>query len=764
MGKRLASARRVGRASIAAVLTSAIAALPLFAVAQIQLSDERIILRNELDVNSASEDYGPRYYGDGLVYVSAQTGKLKNRIKAKGKPGLSKLWYVDAPDGRPAGTGASFLQSGRTRVNLGPVSFTLDLSEVYTTRNASSKRSRGRVERRLQVYHQSQGADGRWSTPTEVSFADPTANDAHPALSPDGAFLVFVSDRDGGFGGMDLWAVDRTDVGWGEPYNLGLGVNSGEDEGFPFVHEDGTLYYAAKRAANGGGGVNYDIVFTRRGADGWTAPIALGEPFNGPADDFGLVVDPSNTKGFFASARPGGIGGDDIYSFEIVRSAAVQPKAKLIIQVTDARSGEGLSGAVVTYLNTDLTSLADALDAGIVSASGDPLQLVGAETYMTDVQGEGRIAAIPGHYLLNISREGYDAVDLPLIVPQVGTSLPVRLSPKQACNTVRVSVLNQATLLPIEGAQLVVTAAATTQRSNDARGELPRTSADGTLRYCVPCGETFALNASLGALSGTPVAYSTLGEDCGQSRTQTTLTIYIAPPETNRPVRGEEVVIEGNPLSPGTKLQLPSVFYGLGDWRLSEAAKTDLDELAVLMSRFPDMRVELGSHTDATGGAALNRRLSQRRADEAKRYLVERRNLGADRIRAVGFGESRLQNGCRDGVDCTPAQHRENRRTEVVILDDRGRGVELRVGYVAPAEAKAPTYLVLAGSFAEREAAETAAGELKEFGYQRVSAKRVAGVSGWTVVAGEYAAETEATERARALREALGVPATVKPQ
>jgi len=85
------------------------------------------------------------------------------------------------------------------------------------------------------------------------------------------------------------------------------------------------------------------------------------------------------------------------------------------------------------------------------------------------------------------------------------------------------------------------------------------------------------------------------------------------------------------------------------------------------MNDFPDMKIELSSHTDSRGSNLYNQKLSQSRADAAVAYILSK-GISKSRIIAVGYGESRLVNGCSDGVNCSEQQHQENRRTEFQIV------------------------------------------------------------------------------------------------
>ena len=112
---------------------------------------------------------------------------------------------------------------------------------------------------------------------------------------------------------------------------------------------------------------------------------------------------------------------------------------------------------------------------------------------------------------------------------------------------------------------------------------------------------------------------------------------------------------------------LNSIYYDFNDDKILPDAEKDLQFLVDLMNKYPDMKIELSSHTDSRGKDDYNIALSQRRADSAKRWIVAK-GINTDRIVAKGYGETQLRNGCANGVECDEEQHRLNRRTEFKII------------------------------------------------------------------------------------------------
>ena len=114
-------------------------------------------------------------------------------------------------------------------------------------------------------------------------------------------------------------------------------------------------------------------------------------------------------------------------------------------------------------------------------------------------------------------------------------------------------------------------------------------------------------------------------------------------------------------------IRLDNILYDFNDDKIRPDAEPDLQYLVDLMTKNPEMKIELSSHTDARGNDAYNEDLSQRRAESAKRWLVSK-GIREDRIVAKGYGEKVLLNKCANGVECTEEEHQENRRTEFKII------------------------------------------------------------------------------------------------
>ncbi|MCC6724585.1 MAG: PD40 domain-containing protein [Saprospiraceae bacterium] len=174
-----------------------------------------------------------------------------------------------------------------------------------------------------------------WEATTDglgFSHAKPiggTANsdtwESQASVSCDGNTLYFASSRPGGLGGTDIWkAVRNKDGVWGEPKNLGPNINSTGDEEAPFITNDGKVLYFSSTGHLGLG--EQDIFVARQDAHGqWGFAKNLGKPVNSAYRELGIFLTPDGKTGYFASNRPEGHGGMDIYQFDLPQQLSSDP-------------------------------------------------------------------------------------------------------------------------------------------------------------------------------------------------------------------------------------------------------------------------------------------------------------------------------------------------------------------------------------------------------------------------------------------------------
>ena len=191
----------------------------------------------------------------------------------------------------------------------GTCSLSPDFSTMYYTYCASDPQ-----QPRPATIYKSSRSDASWSSGSAFgSSKDSLYNFAHPAASPDGKWLYFVSDMYGGYGGMDLWRVpiDGRLIG---AENLGPDINTPGNEMFPTFRKNGELYFSSDGHPGMGG---LDIFCAVSTSDTTWTVTNLGTPVNSASDDFGMTFEGDLTRGFFSSNRGDGRGRDHIWTFEL---------------------------------------------------------------------------------------------------------------------------------------------------------------------------------------------------------------------------------------------------------------------------------------------------------------------------------------------------------------------------------------------------------------------------------------------------------------
>ena len=295
-------------------------------------------------INSNYRDYAPFIYKNGIAFVSERDkGIVDEKINAETNAPFSKLYYI-AIDGvgdtaRVAGkryTRPIKLNELNSSLHDGPMSVTADGKRAILTRTNLYGRNDAGI-RKNKIYWVVSLGGGHWSEPKTFAFNSDEYSTMHPAISPDGKVIYFASDMPGGFGGYDLYKTNYEDGRWSPPINLGPEINTEGNEGYPFVHASGDLYFSSNGRIGMGG---QDVYVVKLGAEGTGEIINMGYPINSPSDDISFVMNANKTRGFFASNRNGDVSSDDIFSF--TRTAV-----NVELLVVDKETGKAIGGARV---------------------------------------------------------------------------------------------------------------------------------------------------------------------------------------------------------------------------------------------------------------------------------------------------------------------------------------------------------------------------------------------------------------------------------
>ncbi|MEM9822751.1 MAG: hypothetical protein AAF985_16850 [Bacteroidota bacterium] len=267
-------------------------------------------------INSEDLDYSASLVGDGVIFTSTRSHhQQKEEKKRKNwKKKLSTLFYAQLGEDGKLRRPSPLQGEVNDRHHEGSASFTKSGDKMYFNRNAAKKNKKGVVH--LKIYSATK-MEGMWTDVKELSLNGDNFSSCHPSISADGKRLYFASNRKGGFGGMDIYVSYFKRGQWGEPINLGPLINSSGNEVFPYIAEDGILYFSSDSQGGMGG---LDIFRSKKLNDSdrsWKHKQNMGHPFNSKEDDFGFFVNKECSAGLFTSSRSGGKGRDDIYFWQL---------------------------------------------------------------------------------------------------------------------------------------------------------------------------------------------------------------------------------------------------------------------------------------------------------------------------------------------------------------------------------------------------------------------------------------------------------------
>ena len=613
-------------------------------------------------INSSTFDFSPAFYANGLVFVSS---RLKGGMVDPNTGGtFFDLFYAPFDkEGIPQKAKLFSLEINST-LNEGPVCFDRAENTLFFTRNnleqgVSKTDKAGKVV--LKIYQAVRGTYD-WEKVTELPFNRDSFSCMHPSLSPDDHRLFFASNMPGGYGGMDIYFVDREGDSWSEPINLGPEVNTTQDEAFPFIHESGVLFFSSNGHRSSG---NFDVYSIDIRPTRWGQLRKLEPPINSPSDDVGIIISKDGKKGYFSSNRKDGKGKDDIYFFETPDglNGLLEPRIyTLRLNVTDARINYPVLNASVYVFerSPDGRILNDSAyhvevssqnqDFGLRMIRKSPKEL-GTPKALTGRMGEAVVQLHPYRdYLILVSKDGYKLSETTFSPGSYDPSVPLPIAlERNNCNTLRGVVRSAASGSPIPNAKVRVLNSCTQQEQHIL------SNANGVYEYCVELGCNYVL---VGTKEGYDPFQAQLA--LGNVKESRVFELDLTLPQASK-------LASRTPLTEGAVIVLNNIYYDFNKSEIRSGQSRDLEALARLMTVYPTMEIELGAHTDSRGASDYNLTLSQERAESAKAFLLGR-GIAAERIKAVGYGETRLRNGCTDSVYCSESEHQFNRRTEVKVL------------------------------------------------------------------------------------------------
>lgn len=293
---------------------------------------------------------------------------------------------------------------------------------------------------------------GRWSPIRELPAPiNERSDETHASITNDGNTLFFVSDRDGGLGGTDIWVSEKVNNQWQTPKNLGPTINTTLDEGAPFIVNDTILVFSSQGHDNMGG---FDIFFSKKTEEGWSTPLNMRPPISSIADDIFYVPTQSGLGGYYAMERHEGyltFGKNDIYAidlFETFDGKKVKDTVPELLAVEDSTlsdssaSAMALAGSEVgsneaspvavqfagTLKTGDNNEITKDIILELKSTSGQTVASVNPQP-----DGSFSMKAMPGDYKLIASGEKYNSEEKNVFIPEgeaFNIQLDITLTPK----------------------------------------------------------------------------------------------------------------------------------------------------------------------------------------------------------------------------------------------------------------------------------------------------------------------------------------------
>lgn len=578
-------------------------------------SDSAFYKINLAAFNSSEDDYSPAYFRDGIVFSSNRDKfRLVKRKHGWNNKNFHELYFTTEKSDS-VGSTKLFNKKINTRYHEGPMVFYDNDEKAFFTRNNYNGKKVAVASDEtinLQLYlTQRSGVNSEWDKPIPFQYNSKEYSTGHPTISEDEQTLYFASNRPGGIGGVDIYKSTFEDGDWGEPVNLGSQINTPGDEMFPHFHKN-VLYFSSNGHYGMGGLDIYSYDFN----DSTAYVKNIGTPINSPKDDFGFILSPNDTTGYFTSNKSGGIGNDDIYTIEINRPK--KPKTVFLKGiVVDQRSGRPLE-------NTEVV---------LSSISNDSIRIVtssnGEFEYELDWDIDYQVTAVKPDW--SIGRETASTYDD--VLDKEFLTIPLR----------QLLVIKGDLVTP--AGQVVDDALVTFTETTTGQVDSVRTNENGLLYFIAQPGSEYDVFLQKTGYFNFRTKVATGNDPSGIIKFDLEM---------------DEIII-------GKAIRIENIYFDLDKALIRPDAAVELDKIVAMMQDNPTITIELGSHTDSRGGDPYNLALSDRRARSSAAYIVSK-GIEEARIIGKGYGETQLTNQCEDGIRCQPEEHQANRRTEFKVV------------------------------------------------------------------------------------------------
>lgn len=594
------------------------------------------------NVNSIKSDFGPNYYTkDGETHLIFASARVSNTSLVNKESQWDGSNFLDAyessigVDGESTGV-KRFNRGFKSKYHEGPVSFSNNGTVMYLTRSNYLDKKKGLDSSRhnnIKLYIATVNSKGDWSDLVSFSHNSDSYSLGHATVTEDGKTMYFSSDMPGGKGMTDIWMSKKTGTSWSIPVNM-VDLNTEGREMFPFVGQDGTLYFSTDGYAGLGG---LDIYRATAAGEGlFDEPENMMYPLNTNHDDFGLIINQAQTQGYFSSNRDGldAVGDDDIYRFNM--AIPFKPKFYTVKGCAKTQAEKVIANSSVELIDTKTGKVVTKL----LSASG-------CYEFENIPKGKYRIEASKSEWKkvsdFEFKTKDYDQVN----IENADTYLDA-----PDC-TILGAVVDAENREALSGVTVII--------KDKKTGKVNRYATDDKGQFVDP-------------LTGISCPGGLLDYEISlEKRGYFPKTIDFKHAMIN-PGTVDLSLFLGGPIAmsdAGNFCQINTIFYDLDKSNIRADAAVELDKLVQCMNDNPNFIIEIGSHTDCRATVDYNLALSNRRAKAVRAYVIKK-GIASNRISGKGYGESKLLNDCSceptDDSDCSEELHQSNRRTEFRIV------------------------------------------------------------------------------------------------
>ncbi len=592
------------------------------------MADSNLITVEFMSINSKMSDYSPCIYKDKIIFVSSRDTISARRSSWTDEPFYS-LYECQIDSNYKLTSYKRLFGEVNTKYHEGPVSYDKNSGILYFTRNNFFHGKKGESKDNsnyLKIY-QAINKDGKWEDIKELPFNNDEYSCAHPAISPDGKKLYFISNMPGGFGGTDIYFCNKQDSGWSKPINLGKPVNTFGNELFPTFSENGILYFAST-GHPGLGGLDLFMYTDNK-------IVNLGYPINTSYDDFGLCTE-NGEKGFFSSNRNGGFNNDDIYYFKMNQPpVAKNDKATIEIIANNFKVDTVLINVLAN--DFDMNNDIDSASVQIISRANKKAN--------SQVNSKGRIAYLP--------EPGFKGVD---------TLKYVVFDRTKMSDTAFVFIYIFGKNPPV--ARLDSATVQKNSKDNEINVLINDYDKDGNLIPDSIEVVTDPKNGSVEVVKGM-IRYTPNKDFSGKDYLVYQIFDTNGLTDTDSLLINVQMLFMGKVVTDNLELSL-TINFETGKWDILPPAALLLDSVVTILTQNPTIEIELGAHTDSRGTTNANQVLSKKRAESAVAYIISR-GIDPNRLVAFGYGESEPLNRCKDGVPCSKEEYARNRRVSIKV-------------------------------------------------------------------------------------------------